>query len=173
MNNKLSLGLLLAILFQVFVLGGMYVKAALPLWLGQEIKVNTIPVDPRSLFRGNYARLNYDFSRIDTDKIQGDGILRNGEVIFVKLVKSQNGIYQASTASLQKPSEGHFIRGRVEARYLSPDEPEYYRVNYGIEAFFAPKERAIALEKELADGGTAVLMVDTRGAARIKDVEVK
>ena len=31
---------------------------------GKEIRVKVVPVDPRSLFRGNYARLNYDFSRL-------------------------------------------------------------------------------------------------------------
>ena len=38
---------------------------AMPLWTGKEIRVKVVPVDPRSLFRGNYARLNYDFSRLE------------------------------------------------------------------------------------------------------------
>ncbi|MBT3870270.1 MAG: GDYXXLXY domain-containing protein [Gammaproteobacteria bacterium] len=48
------------------VLVGMYVTAALPLWTGAEIRLATAPVDPRSLFRGNYALLSYDISEIDS-----------------------------------------------------------------------------------------------------------
>ena len=40
----------------------------------------------------------------------------------------------------------------------------------GIEAFFAPKERALRLEKALRDGGVAVLKVSARGRAAIEDI---
>ncbi len=41
---------------------------------------------------------------------------------------------------------------------------------YGIEAFFAPKEKALKLEEDLRDGGVTVLMVSAGGKARIKAV---
>ena len=40
----------------------------------------------------------------------------------------------------------------------------------GIEAFFAPKEKALKLEKDLRNGGTAILMVARSGNAALKDV---
>ena len=58
-SRVVVLGLGAAIAFQMFVLVGMVVNAALPLWTGTEIRVRTLPVDPRSLFRGNYVRLAY------------------------------------------------------------------------------------------------------------------
>ena len=58
-----------------------------------------------------------------------------------------------------------FLRGRVIG-FL----PEYQWVRYGIEAFFAPKEKALELEKELRNGGIAVLMVARNGRAALKDV---
>ena len=61
MNKKLILILLsIVIAFQIFVLAGEYTNAVYPLWTGQEIKLKTVPVDPRSLFRVNYARLRYE-----------------------------------------------------------------------------------------------------------------
>ena len=63
MKIKISTLLLAAILFQFFVLTGMVAVAAMPLLSGTEIKIKTIPVDPRSLFRGNYARLRYEISQ--------------------------------------------------------------------------------------------------------------
>ena len=45
-----------------------------------------------------------------------------------------------------------------------------YRVRFGIEAFFAPKEKALELEKDLRNGGAAILMVSNSGRAALKDV---
>ncbi len=61
MTRKRLVGLVTAIIFQGLILIGMYVSAAMPQWTGTEIRVSTIPVDPRSMFRGHYARLNYAF----------------------------------------------------------------------------------------------------------------
>lgn len=169
MNNRVVIGLVAAVLFQLMVLGGMYVKAALPTWTGSEIKVQTIPVDPRSMFRGNYALLRYEFSELETKDSDFTEGLRHGEVVYVALEKNtENGLYEFSQLSLEKPDSGIFLRGRAQGLRYSGQQ--HLRVKYGIEAFFAPKEKALALEKELADGGVAVLMIATDGRARITDV---
>ncbi|MCO7226458.1 GDYXXLXY domain-containing protein [Pleionea sp. CnH1-48] len=167
MKNKVLLGLVGVVAFQFFVLTGMYVKAAMPLWTGTEVKVKTIPVDPRSLFRGNYARLRYDFDRIDAKYFENEEKLRNGEVVYVTLKQGNDNLYHFDGATLELPKDGVFLRGRVVRHGYYENR---YKVNYGIDAFFAPKEEALALEKDLRDGGIAVLMVDKGGRARIKEV---
>jgi uncharacterized membrane-anchored protein len=62
---------LMAIAFQIVVLAGEYLGAVYPLWTGQEIKLKIVPVDPRSLFRGNYARLGYSISTVDLKEWRG------------------------------------------------------------------------------------------------------
>lgn len=166
MKNKLLKGLLAALLFQFLVLTGMYVQAALPLWVGTEIKVKTIPVDPRSLFRGNYARLGYDFSQIDKNFFSETKKFREGEIVFISLKKDDNNIYNFSSASLLKPETGIFLQGRVNSRPWD----KVLRIQYGIEAFFAPKNKALALEKQMRKGAIAILMVSSDGKARIKSV---
>ena len=64
MTKTIVLGLCIAAIFQLFVLTGMVGLSVMPLWSGKEIRVKTIPVDPRSMFRGNYARLRYDLSEV-------------------------------------------------------------------------------------------------------------
>ena len=61
-QRTLRLALLAALTLQVAILAGVFVNGFYPLWLGKEIRLETRPVDPRDLFRGNYARLGYDFS---------------------------------------------------------------------------------------------------------------
>ena len=165
MNRRLSTALLgAAITFQLLVLVGMVANAAMPLWTGTEIRVKVLPVDPRSLFRGNYARLRYEFGTLPEGAlIEADG-LRVGEVVYVNLKPGADDLYEFAGASLAPPAGGIFLRGRL----VSASEP--YRVKYGIEAFFAPKDRALKLESDLRDGGVAVLMVTGAGQAALEDV---
>lgn len=173
--SKMSCLLLAAVLFQFFVLAGMVGVSAMPLWTGEEIRVKTEPVDPRSLFRGNYARLNYAFSNVETEQRDHEAI-RKGGVVYVLLRQSASeNVYEYADWSLEKPQDGVFIRGRVV--YDRCSTKCRMHLKFGIEAFFAPTEKALALERNLAQagdaGGTAVLMISAGGKARLKDVLVK
>lgn len=172
-DRKFAAGLVAAVLLQLVILMGMQVNAALPLWTGTEVRVNTMPVDPRSLFRGNYARLGYTFSRFPADSLNevfSAQDIRAGQRIYVSLRQDASGIHQPASVSLTKPSEGMFLRGRVAYRHRPGDD---LAVRYGIEALFAPKEEALALERRLRDGAVAVLMVSDDGQARIQRVEAE
>ncbi|MDX8393315.1 MAG: GDYXXLXY domain-containing protein [Mariprofundales bacterium] len=158
--------LITAIVFQFLILTGMLIKANYPLWVGNEVRVKTIPVDPRSLFRGNYARLNYEISRLPKAMFLKKGAsLRPSVVVYVSLKKAKNNIYQLAAVSLNPPDAGVFLKGRIINNNAS-----YYNVKYGIEAFFAPKEKALRLERELSKAGVAVLMVTDGGSVALKDV---
>ncbi len=168
MMNRTAIVILSAVLFQFVVLSGMYVSAALPLWTGTEVKIKTIPVDPRSLFRGNYATLRYPFSTIESTELRGAEDLRNGEVIYITLKPEKGGLHEFAGASLEKPESGVYLRGRLQNRNYS--DSDILSLKYGVEAFFAPKETALALEEDLRDGGVAVLMIADDDRARLKNV---
>ncbi len=169
MNRQWILrGLLAAVVFQIGVLAVEYLNSVYPLWTGQEIRLKTFPVDPRSLFRGNYASLNYEISRITLTEMEKTPYPRFGEVVYVKLKQGEDGLYVFDSASLSQPEEGLFIRGRIETpRWVRSN---VYQVRYGIEAYFAPKKKALELEKQLRDGGIAVVMLAANGKAALKDV---
>lgn len=56
----------LVLLLQVAVLSGMTVKKMIPVWRGKRVVFQPTPRDPMDLFRGQYVRLNFDFSRVRT-----------------------------------------------------------------------------------------------------------
>lgn len=169
MKQGVILALFAAIAAQFLILTGLYVKAQVPLWSGEPIRVKTIPVDPRSMFRGNYARLNYGFSEIKKSALPIGRPVRQGEVIYVSLKMSPSGLYVFSSASLKKPAEGVFLRGRITNTSAWRND-DSYRVKYGIEAYFAPKKKALQLEKDLREEGVAELMVTSGGQVRLKSV---
>lgn len=154
-----------AIAIQVLILVGVVISATLPLVSGIDIAVRTRPVDPRDLFRGNYAQLSYDFSRVPLQELESTAPLRTGEVVYVSLRQSRDGLHEFAAASLEQPEDDVFLRGRVE--YVMGDQVS---VLYGIEAFFAPKETALALEQTLRERAVARLAVSGSGRARIRAV---
>lgn len=170
-NRALLLKALLAVIvFQVLILAGEYLNSVYPIWFGQEIRLKTIPVDPRSMFRGNYARLNYDITSVPLPVVNKGEALRQHTTIYVSLKENDQGIYELAGTSLTKPKDGIFMRGRLQSRRWFFDSGRNQDIKYGIEAFFAPKERALQLERDLRNGGIAVVMVASNGKATLKDV---
>lgn len=170
MNKRtIIVGISLVVMFQIIVLACEYLGAVYPLWCGNEIRLRTTPVDPRSLFRGNYARLRYAISTINASHLHQKKSLRNGEVVYVELRPDKDGLYQFDGVSLKKPRGGTFIRGRIQNTQGQRGK-SIYNVRYGIEAYFAPKEKALAMEKELRTGGVAIVMIAGNGKATLKEI---
>ncbi len=168
-RRSLIVALSVVVVFQSLVLAGEYLNAVYPLWTGREIRIRTVPVDPRSLFRGNYARLRYEISSITAEEVSAVEILRQGEPVYVKLKADADGLYVFDGASLHKPASGTFIRGRIQTKSRHGTSARI-RVRYGIEAYFAPKDKALALEKDLRDKGVARIMIATNGKATLKEI---
>lgn len=148
-NKTVLWGLLACIILQLCVLLGMYLKAQYPLWVGTPVKVAVEPIDPRSLFRGNYAILNYTISRptLNAELLANKNdnpLIHKQAVVYTRLQKNEHGLYDPIDVVLEKPKEGVFIRGRLQNRHISEDGRVH--VDYGVEAYFAPKERALEIE---------------------------
>ncbi len=158
-KKYLLLGLALTLLLQLGVLATEYLSSIWPLRYGQPVLLKTEPVDPRSLFRGNYVRLNYTISQIDAQL--ADAPFRRHEVAYVAL--QPQGRYHVASALLhQPPAQGPFIRGRI--RWGGGDR---YWIDYGIEAYFMPKEKALAAQSAVREkeAWAQVFLLDNGRAA--------
>lgn len=146
--------LLAAVALQLLVLVGMVVWRVGPLVSGAAITVRVEPVDPRDLFRGDYVILSYPFGRASGEASGAP----EGSTVYAVMVRDGNH-WRADRLTLQKPTDGVFLRGKV----LSGG-----RVEYGIESYFVQQgtgrkyEDAVLDHKLIADlrvspDGTAVL----------------
>ena len=151
------------------LLGTATAGAVYPIYSGEEVRLKTRPVDPRSLFRGNYARLRYEIGEVPGAEINKLRNPRNGEVVYVRLQQNADGLYEANGATLEKPTEGLFIRGRIQENFRRSTRSTY-QVKYGIEALFASRDKALDLEKRLRRSAVARVMVATNGKATLVDV---
>ncbi len=121
-------------------------------YAGEKVLLKTAPVDPRSLFRGDYVRLRYNISSLDTGELPGDDDFSRNDTIYVVLGKNYDGTYEAASLSITPPEDWLFIKGRVTSAYGGR-----LNVKYGIESFFVEEGKGLDIE---AARGTQELLVE-------------
>ncbi|MDP3891881.1 GDYXXLXY domain-containing protein [Nocardioides sp.] len=121
---------------------------------GEEYLLRVAPFDPHDPFRGAYVDLDYP------DLPQRAGRRTEGTV-FVPLVPGEGEVWTGGRAQSERPDQGPFLR-------CSGDS---WRLSCGIESMFLPPDKALELERSVADGDhVAVVRVDGRGNAALIDV---
>jgi uncharacterized membrane-anchored protein len=157
-------------LLQFTVLGAMIANEMRPHISGMTIRVATVPVDPRDLFRGDYVTLRYEFS--GADRIPGSHIVYNSingygtmsETVYVTM--EQDGeLWKAVGLSHTKPKDGVFLRGTRK--------PYSNGIEYGIESYYVQEGTGKPIENAMRRDGKGViveLVVAPDGKASIKTV---
>lgn len=155
----MSLGkkLLLIVLLQSLVLAAMIAKRQYSLNTGTQVVLETQPIDPRSLFRGDYVRLNYTISSLRLDELGGDDEFRRHDTLYLRLRPGEP--YWQPVAVYHRPPqpapEEVVLRGEVQysrGQMWNPQTRESelvrnLRVRYGIENYFVPEGEGRRLER--------------------------
>ena len=129
---------------------------------GTQVVLKTAPIDPRSLLRGYFVRLNYDISRLKLNDLPGSKKgykiptkkygFKKHETVYVELRKQKDGFWTPFWVHRagKKSKNTVYIRGWT--KYYSCSKSLYAAQNctitirYGIEKFFAQKKRTQHLE---------------------------
>lgn len=171
-------GLLVALVTAVLtaVLGWMVWDRVSLLKNGREIVLPVVPVDPRSLFRGDYVILGYGVTQAPA--IAGEHKPRPpGAPVYVTLERSADGEWKAVTSDVTHPGKVAenkvVLRGRDERHSWMRPAAGSMRVRYGIESYFVPEGQGLELEKAVRDKKIAArIAVDGKGRAAIKGLLV-
>ena len=181
-NKSLWLKIFLIILIQSSLLLAMIANRQAILSSDTIVVLETRPIDPRSLFRGDYVRLNYEINELQLDKLSGDQLFKRNDSIYVMLQK-QDLYWHAQAVFLEKPeiqtSSQVFILGVVKSvsNRKWDDNLESYKeaasidVSYGIENYFVPEGEGLKLERSKpGDKVTLEIALDDNGHAAIKSL---
>ncbi len=184
MTIKLSPALR-AVLLAVGMIGFLLLMAGLQLTqraTGTEVVLQAYPVDPRSLFRGYYVILRTDISEVDTAALDGSDDFSPGDVIYVTLVPTDDGVWAPTSLSATKPTPSASsvaVRGRVTRVYAPYREPdaadagEIVDVRYNLESYFAEEDAAKELEVSVREGHLRLIAsVTPNGVAVVKGLEI-
>ena len=105
--------------------------------------LETEPVDPRDIIRGDFIILGYPIQRVPFDRFEPPltSAPESGTRIYVEL-RPEAGFHRLARASLQSfaPRSGNLlIRGRASTSWAPTASGNVVRVAYGIEKFFIPE----------------------------------
>lgn len=173
--RNLWTGIVAVAAVQAAVLGWMIWDRADLLASGREIELEVVPVDPRSLFRGDYVVLDYPISRLELP--QGQQPLARGDTIYVTLRKGDAGKWEVAGSGARPPegtsADDVVLKGRIRYASTSESAPPTASVTYGIESFFVPEGKGRELEKLVREKKlSALVSVDEDGNAGIKGLVV-
>jgi len=141
--------IVLAVLFQLGALMWMAWNREDILRNGQSVELETAPVDPRDIFRGDYVRLDYRLSTLPGG-LARDGLKEKGgdrgERIYTVLRRVEDRV-EAVEVSDRKPEQGLYLRGRLTRAWKPTRRDEALRIKYGIEQYFVEQGHGLALEQ--------------------------
>jgi uncharacterized membrane-anchored protein len=150
---KLVIGLLL---LQMMFLLGLTASSYAVLWYGQEIRIQTAPIDPRDPLYGDHVVLNYQISELKSSLWKESGKLPNpGETVYVLLKRispDADGIYEAAGVYARKPVTTQaeaVLKARMAYSY---DYDNIFHLEYGLEAYYVPENTGKALEEKAHAG---------------------
>ena len=120
---------------------------------GTTVVLQTVPVDPRSLFQGDFVRLDYEIAQ-PPNFFEYKAI---GQTVYVELREGADGVWRSSSYHRDKPGPGRvFLKGEVTPRGS---------LDFGIGTYFVPEgtgrdiERAqdVKVRAAVSKGGSAVI----------------
>lgn len=174
--------ILIVLAIQTLLLFYMIANKQWTLAFGDPIVLETQPIDPRSLFRGDYVILNYTISRIELNQVAGDNVFQTDDPVYVSLEK-KGEYWQAVAVHQSYPDVGpqqKVIRGRVHYvngnryrrhRKLLAEDIRSINIRYGIENYFVPEGEGRELERRVPEREISIqVAVDSFGRAGIKAV---
>ncbi|MET3913045.1 putative membrane-anchored protein [Bradyrhizobium sp. S3.3.6] len=141
-----------AILLQCALLVLMVADRVKILREGREVILQTRPLDPRDLLRGDYVVLGYDISQVPAGALAGQPTAERNPIVFIKLAPDANGLYQAVSvhaAPVTVTAPDVLIRGRVVYSCGSSGRTfcDKLQIRYGLESYFVPEGEGKTLEQ--------------------------
>ncbi|MDP3410949.1 GDYXXLXY domain-containing protein [Bosea sp. (in: a-proteobacteria)] len=148
---------------------------------GTEVRLKTVPVDPRDLFRGDYVVLAYPISLVEATPAGGAPPFRRGETVYVSLAADAEGFARATGVARARPAVSGtdvVMAGRVVSTGAcavneagQPDcaaGARRLRIAYGLESYFVPQGQGRRIETTPRARIEVVAAVSASGEAAIK-----
>ena len=162
-------GIIAIALLQTAALARMVTDRAALLRDGVEVVLETGAIDPRDLFRGHYAILNLEISRIPRESVTVDPALTPGTPAYVTLREEADGYWRAAGVyATVPPGPAPVIRGMFEF-----ESDRELVLGFPFDRYFAPEDRALELEAfDRANRMGVILALDGTGYGAIKGLMI-
>lgn len=189
-GRKKTLVFIAVLLLQLALLTGMVLNSYTIILWGESINLKVEPIDPRSLFQGDYVRLGYSFNSLDLTKIEHDLDLDTLDTIphqqkIYLVMAPQNDIWSPVMATLDssKVKGKTYLEAKVLYAMYAPPTPERTKeeemakpetgkpivlsLKLSIENYFVPEGKGREIEDMIRHGDVYARVALYKGKARI------
>lgn len=174
-----KIALLVAV--EIAALAAMVADKQWTLNTGTQVVLQTEPVDPRSLFMGDYARLAYPISRLRLDgdaALGGDKEFKRHDTVWVALKLDPDGAKAVSVHRERGAIAPGLLALKGEVQNVNdydwdrttnkPVRQRTLQVRYGIEQYYVREGTGRQIERPRGGEKVAILVaIDARGKAGI------
>ncbi|MGG4443878.1 GDYXXLXY domain-containing protein [Brevibacillus fortis] len=159
--TRKALVLLPVILLQFVLIGYQVWSSETILANGKTVKLELVPIDPRSLLQGDYVILGYTISTLDQEDIE------SGEKIRVVLRQQANGLYSYSGFYEIEGQWNRTYEPQSSDVVINGNTIGSNRVEYGIESYFVPEGTGLEMER---NAKYAIVKIGERGDAILESL---
>lgn len=160
--------------------------------VGDEVIVETVPYDPRDVFRGDYVALSYKINEVEIEKLPDEiknerdieelEKYRNRTVYAV--LKKEGPFHVVDRVSLERPKSGVYLKSKIRNVYVleyrieqtaaEKDEGRFAYdtvfLRYNMDRYFVPENMGKDLEDMSREGTLAARVKVYRGYALLEDI---
>jgi uncharacterized membrane-anchored protein len=171
--NK-SKQLIAALAVPVLILVGMCFTPLYTLITGEDIILETVPVDPTDLFRGDYVTLRYAAEEIPKSLV-GEEVLNKYQSdfrvteVFV-LLEKKGGVHAPSKVTLEEPEQGLFLKGELQYIDKTMGGEEVAFIEYSLDRYYVEDNSGTEWEEASAQGDVLVKAKLKNGYAVLTDI---
>ena len=173
--------IMLLVVVQIAALVAMIADKQWTLNTGTPVVLQTIPVDPRSLFMGDYARLAYSISRLRLDgetALGGDKDFKRHDTVWVAIKPDPGGAKAISVHHQRSAIPPGLLALKGEVQFFNetewdrttgkPVKQRTLSVRYGIEQYYVQEGSGRKIERPQGGEKVSILVaIDERGKAGI------
>jgi uncharacterized membrane-anchored protein len=172
--NKRTKQLLLACAVPVLILLSMCFNPLYTLINGEEITLQTLPVDPSDLFRGDYVTLRYEAEEVPKQLVDEKVLTQSqggwGDLVVYVTLKKKNGIDSPVMVTLEKPKKGVFLKGKLNYIEKNMDGNEVAFIQYSMDKYFVEDNTGTKWENASTKGEILAKVKVHNGYAILTDI---
>jgi uncharacterized membrane-anchored protein len=175
--NKRAKQLVLACSVPVLILLGMCFSPLYTMLTGEDMVLQTKPLDPSDLFRGDYVTLQYEAEEVPISLVDKAVVSRlqdqGGQFDVFVLMEKKDGVHTPIKVSLEKPDKGIFLKGTIN--YIDKDNQgqEIAFIEYNLDKYFLEDNTGTEWEKASAKGEILAKLKVNNGYAVLTDITTK
>ncbi|MFP5115411.1 GDYXXLXY domain-containing protein [Bacillaceae bacterium C204] len=175
--NKRAKQLVLACFVPVLILLGMCVKPLYTLITGEDMILQTKPLDPSDVFRGDYVTLRYEAEEVPIKLVEPSIVTRlqarGGEFEVFVLMQKKEGVHTPVKVTLSKPEKGKYLNGTISYIDKNNQGQETAFISYDLDNYYLEDNTGTKWEKASAKGEILAKLKVNNGYAILTDITTK